>query len=135
MSTLKVTNIQATGETASRPAVGMFNTYLNLNQDTSNSVRDSFNISSNTDNSVGSVTITYTNDMGTTSDYITFQGWREGYSENVAQALACGGTTNSGYITASSQRCYSSFPDIFEQQRGIKTDLTYWYIGIIGDLA
>ena len=62
MSTLKVTNIQATGETASRAVSGVAAAWLNYDQN-SNSIHSSLNVSSVTDNTTGHFTKNYTNSM------------------------------------------------------------------------
>tara|TARA_B100000683_G_scaffold243499_1_gene252961 strand:- start:592 stop:957 length:366 start_codon:yes stop_codon:yes gene_type:complete len=59
MSTLKVTNIQATGETASRPVSGVAAAWCNW--DYTGTVLDSINTSSVTNNSTGNNTQSYTN--------------------------------------------------------------------------
>ena len=63
MSTLKVTNIQATGETASRAVSGVAAAWVNFNQDSSIGINYSFNVSSWVDDSTGRATTTLTNAM------------------------------------------------------------------------
>ena len=63
MSTLKVTNIQATGETASRAVSGVAAVWAQFQNYSSNAVNDSFNISSMTDNGTGTVTLNFTNNL------------------------------------------------------------------------
>jgi hypothetical protein len=63
MSTLKVTNIQATGETASRSAEGVIAAYVHYDQVGTFEVRDSLNQSSTTDNGTGKATLNFTNNM------------------------------------------------------------------------
>ena len=53
MSTLKVTNIQATGETASRAVSGVAAAWVNFNGTGTAATRDSVNVSSLTDNGTG----------------------------------------------------------------------------------
>lgn len=60
MSTLKVTNIQATGETASRAVSGVAAAWCNLNFSTA-SIADSNNISSITDNATGRFSASFSN--------------------------------------------------------------------------
>lgn len=62
MSTITVTNIKATGETASRSVSGVAAAWLNYNHP-SNIVRQSLNVSSVTDNATGHLTKNYTNNM------------------------------------------------------------------------
>ena len=67
MSTLKVTNIQATGETASRPVSGVAATWANFTGITTTALRDSINVSSLTDTSTGQTTINITSAMSNTN--------------------------------------------------------------------
>lgn len=60
MSTLTVTNIKATGETASRAVSGVAAAWCNLNYSTA-SIADSNNISSITDNAVGRFSASFSN--------------------------------------------------------------------------
>ena len=61
MSTLKVTNIQATGETASRAVSGVAAAWVNFNGIGTVAIRDSFNVASITDNGTGDYTENYSN--------------------------------------------------------------------------
>jgi len=63
MSTLKVTNIQATGETASRAVSGVAAAWLNMNGQGTIAIRDSFNVASLTDVGTGQQKANYTNAM------------------------------------------------------------------------
>lgn len=63
MSTLKVTNIQATGETASRAVSGVAAAWVNYKGTATNSVRDSLNVGSVTDNGNGDYSVNFTNNM------------------------------------------------------------------------
>ena len=67
MSTLKVTNIQATGETASRAVSGVAAAWCKIDADASTPVYfGSSGTSSLTDNSTGNYTIQFTNSMADT---------------------------------------------------------------------
>ncbi len=68
MSTLQVTNIQATGETASRAVSGVAAASLNYKGTATNSIRYSFNVSSVTDNTTGNYTTNFSNSMSS-ADY------------------------------------------------------------------
>ena len=61
MSTLTVTNIQATGETASRAVSGVAAAWLNFNGTGTVAIRDSNNVSSLTDNGTGQYDVTVSN--------------------------------------------------------------------------
>lgn len=63
MSTLKVTNIQATGETASRAVSGVAAAWVNFNGTGTIAARDSVNVASLTDNGTGAYTINFTSNM------------------------------------------------------------------------
>ena len=63
MSTLKVTNIQATGETASRAVSGVAAAWCNWNGTGTIAINDSNNVSSITDDGTGITVVNYTNDM------------------------------------------------------------------------
>ena len=68
MSTLTVTNIKATGETASRAVSGVAAASLNYKGTATNTIRYSFNVSSVTDNTTGNYTTNFTNNMAS-ADY------------------------------------------------------------------
>ena len=59
MSTLKVTNIQATGETASRAVSGVAGAWVNFNGAGTIAIRTSQNVSSLTDNGIGDYTVNF----------------------------------------------------------------------------
>jgi hypothetical protein len=63
MSTLKVTNIQATGETASRAVSGVAAAWVNFNGTGTIATRDSVNVASLTDVSAGQYDVTFTSSM------------------------------------------------------------------------
>ena len=68
MSTLKVTNIQATGETASRAVSGVAAAWVNFNGSGTPAARNSLNFSSITDNGTGDFTVNLTNNFAA-ADY------------------------------------------------------------------
>jgi len=63
MSTLTVTNIQATGETASRAVSGVATAWCSWNGTGTIAINDSENVSSITDEGTGVTTVTYSNAM------------------------------------------------------------------------
>ncbi len=71
MSTLKVTTIQDTSggnaSTSAEIAQGRAKAWVNFNGQGSQSIRDSFNVSSLTDHAVGRTTITMTNALPSTN--------------------------------------------------------------------
>ena len=67
MSTLKVTNIQATGETASRAVSGVAAAWMNMNGLGTIGLRDSYNTSTILDRGTGLYTQNFTSSMGNTN--------------------------------------------------------------------
>ena len=65
-STLTVTNIKATGETASRAVSGVAAAWVNFNGDGTAAIQQSQNISSLTDNGTGEYTVSFTNNFNST---------------------------------------------------------------------
>jgi len=63
MSTIVISNIKATGETASRAVSGVAAAWVNFNGTGTVAIRDSNNVASLTDNGVGVFTISYSNSM------------------------------------------------------------------------
>lgn len=63
MSTLTVTNIQATGETASRVVSGVAAAWVNFNGTGTVAIRDSVNVASLTDDGTGRYYANYSNNM------------------------------------------------------------------------
>jgi hypothetical protein len=60
MSTITVTNIKATGETASRAVSGVAAAWVNFNGSGTVAIRDSGNVGSITDNGTGDYTVNFT---------------------------------------------------------------------------
>lgn len=65
MSTITVTNIKATGETASRAVSGVAAAWVNFNGTGTVAIRDSVNVASLTDTGTGTYNVTFTNNMVT----------------------------------------------------------------------
>jgi hypothetical protein len=109
MSTITVTNIKATGETASRAATGVAASYATIaQQESPQSISKSFNVASVSDNGTGLTSINYTNDFSD-ANYITTYGVRDGQGENDSRVVM--GSANTGYYATSSQRLYAGKPD------------------------
>ena len=70
MSTLTVTNIKATGETASRAVSGVAAAWVNFNGSGTVAIRDSVNITSVADAGTGKYGINYTNSFSSANDYV-----------------------------------------------------------------
>ena len=95
MSTLQVTNIQATGETASRAVKGV-NTvtcsyYHNSGTPT---IVDSTNVSSLTDNNTGTANVNYTSNMSSTAYVTACAGWAYSTWTGAVTATGAYATTN-----------------------------------------
>ena len=70
MSTLTISNIKATGETASRAVSGIAAGWVNFDGTGTIAARDSFNVSSLTDQGTGAYDVSFTNSMAN-DDYLT----------------------------------------------------------------
>ena len=95
MSTIKVTNIQATGETATRAVSGVTAAWATTNQTGTMGLLDSFNISSVADSGTGFSDYTFTNAfasanfsavMGQSNDN-NFTGIKTGHTANTITLL------------------------------------------------
>ena len=122
MSTLKVTNIQATGETASRAVSGVAAVWVQLNGSTF-AVADSFNVSSADDNGTGDYDVNYTNSMDNNTYAVPAgcNGDGSGYNRAISiNAVATGSHDIITFITDTAN---------------IKSDLDIISTSVFGDLA
>ena len=71
MSTITVTNIKATGETASRSATGVTAVFCRHTMVSTTAITSSFNVSTVTDNGTGDSTINYTNAFSAADQCVT----------------------------------------------------------------
>ena len=71
MSTIKVTNIQATGETPTRAVSGVAAAWVNFNGTGTIAIRDSINVSSLTDNSTANHHVNLTNNMASEAYHVS----------------------------------------------------------------
>ena len=67
MSTITVTNIKATGETASRAVSGVAAAWVNFNGTGTVAIRDSVNVASLTDSGTGDYRVNFTDNMANTN--------------------------------------------------------------------
>jgi len=74
MSTLKVTNIQATGETASRAVSGVAAAWVNFDGTGTIATRDSSNVASLTDNGTGDYQINISSAISSSNYYVGESG-------------------------------------------------------------
>ena len=94
MSTITVTNIKATGETASRAVSGVAAAWVNFNGTGTPATRDSFNVGSITDNGTGDYTLSYTNNLNATDYCFVGLAEYEGASTSINHfSLKDNGTT------------------------------------------
>ena len=92
MSTLKVTNIQATGETATRAVSGVAAAWVNFNGTGTPAIRDSQGVASLTDNGTGSYSVNFTNNMAN-ANYATTTATAQFSPYPIAQAYEQGTAT------------------------------------------
>ena len=78
MSTLKVTNIQATGETASRAVSGVAAAWAWVDQYADNAIDNSFNVASFTDLGTGNGTVNLSNATATNKQVSQLTSYRSG---------------------------------------------------------
>jgi len=122
MSTLTVTNIKATGETASRAVSGVAAAWVQLNGSTF-AVADSFNVSSADDNGTGDYDINYTNSMNNNTYAVPAgcNGDGSGYNRAISiNAVATGSHDIITFITDTAN---------------IKSDVDIITTAVFGDLA
>ena len=94
MSTITVTNIKATGETASRAVSGVAAAWVNVgNAATTLDIKASFNVSSANDNGTGDFSYSLTSSFAS-SDFSQQSTYRGTLYDKIA-------TMNSGRVTAS----------------------------------
>ena len=74
MSTIIISNIKATGETASRAVSGVAAAWVNFNGTGTVAIRDSLNVGSVTDNGNGDYSVNFTNNMANANYMITGTG-------------------------------------------------------------
>ena len=131
MSTLTVTNIKATGETASRAVSGVAAAWVNFNQSTP-AIRDSFNTSSLTDTSLGKGDLSWTNAMGNVN-YAVSTGVNAASSATAYSAVIMDDSDTAGRAKTASVYYYqstyaaSSYSDFGDPKYGV--------LSVNGDLA
>jgi len=127
MSTLKVTNIQATGETASRAVSGVAAAWIRFNSSTGSPVTDgSNNVSSVTDNGTGDFTLNWSNNMANVNYTISSTG-----SNGAAGSTSYTLTTGDSFTTSGVQ--VVAF--LINSSSVTRSDRKYNCASIHGDLA
>ena len=128
MSTLTVTNIQATGETASRSVSGVAAAWCNFNQATP-AITDSINVSSVSDDSNGKHTISFSSNFGSTT-YATSVYFRRNSDADAGGGYY--GSNSSDTKTSSAMKFKAIYIDTNDQNL---TDYTELCTHFLGDLA
>ena len=101
MSTLTVTNIKATGETASRGVSGVAAAWVSFYTTPSTGIRGSRNVSSLTDQGVGSTLINFSNNFATNAGYAATGGQT---TTSGGSVVSTGPTIDGAEQTVSSSR-------------------------------
>lgn len=137
MSTIKAANLQNTGSGApafknsSGTEIGQLaKAWVNFNGRNTPSIRDSFNVSSITDNATGAYTVNFTNAMANTN-YATMCSQGDGSSDSsipYLTYLSIGGFQQTVSITTSSVKVYSTI-----YNRSSDYDALYNFVAIFGD--
>ena len=122
MSTIVISNIKATGETASRAVSGVAAVYCNWDGTGTPSIRNSNNVSSLTDIGTGNQKITYTNNFSAV-DYSSTFGGR--IASSGFEAFLAGGS-NGQYVNV----C-----DVITRNLSTDTDANTVCVECTGDLA
>ena len=125
MSTIKVTNIKATGETASRSATGVAAAYVTYAQQ-DNIIKTSLNISSQTDDSTGRTTSSFTSSFSSVNNYCVVGQVFDGSGANDARTL--NQDVNNDTYTASAVKYYNW------DGNGLNDGYRY-FVSFLGDLA
>jgi len=122
MSTIVISNIKATGETASRAVSGVAAVWVQLNGITF-AVADSFNVSSADDNGTGDYDINYTNSMNNNTYAVPAGCNGDGSGYNRAISINATATGSHDIIT------------FITDTANIKADLDIITTAVFGDLA
>ena len=123
MSTLKVTNIQATGETVDRVVSGIAAAWANYKGTTTNAIRDSVNISSVTDSGTGIYDFNFTNAFAN-DDYASPSA-----AANAAGSFRCAFAHDGDVVSTTSFRVRT------ENSSSTSVDSAYVHTEALGDLA
>jgi hypothetical protein len=127
MSTLKVTNIQATGETATRAVSGVAAAWVNFDQYYTNTIADSVNISSSSDDGTGQTTHNFISLMSDASYHRIGDGWSSANSSEYNTRTESSGRT---MTNASWKKVH-----VINNNAAAYADVTNVFLLIHGDLA
>ena len=126
MSTITVTNIKATGETASRSVSGVAAAWVNANGTGTIAIRDSVNVASLTDSGTGDYRVNFTDNMANTN-YTSTTGFTAdslGNGDNRWPTIIMSVSTS--YVGVGCSIIANGFN---------RTDKTHLFVTINGDLA
>ena len=126
MSTITVTNIKATGETASRSVSGVAAAWVNANGTGTIAIRDSVNVASLTDSGTGDYRVNFTDNMSNTN-YTSTTGFTAdslGNGDNRWPTIIMSVSTS--YVGVGCSIIANGFN---------RTDKTHLFVTINGDLA
>jgi hypothetical protein len=126
MSTITVTNIKATGETASRAVSGVTAAWVNFNGQGTIAIRDSINVASLTDSGTGDYRVNFTDSMANIN-YSSTTGFTAdslGNGDNRWPTIITSVTTS--YVGVGGSVVANGFNRI---------DKTHLFVTINGDLA
>lgn len=114
MSTLTVSNIKKTGETASRDVAGVAAAWVNFNGTGTAAIQESMNVASLTDNSAGNYSVSLTNSLASTSFTVSTNGTTSGLtlgantiSRTASNLNILCSTSLSGYMASSTRLDHS----------------------------
>ena len=123
MSTITVTNIKATGQTASRAVSGVAGAWVNFNGTGTIAIRDDNNVSSLTDNNTGNYTVNLTSGFSNTN-------------YNATALTGTGGALRNISVNTSVTITSSAFSVFTGPSNGTATgDCDFVYLTFHGDLA
>ena len=126
MSTITVTNIKATGETASRAVSGVAGAWVNFNGTGTIAARDSLNVASLTDSSTGNYVINFSNNFANANfSAVAAKGNNSGSNPGEDGAITVGHTAVSS----------SSIESSLTSNAGTKADWAQFSHVSHGDLA
>jgi hypothetical protein len=127
MSTITVTNIKATGETASRAVSGVAAAWVSFNGNSTIAIIQSLNVSSLNDDGTGQYGVVYTNALNAGDNFVSTNGNGGQDTYNVS-----GGARQ--FPMARSNETSKINSQHIDDGGGL-TDPTKVYVGVWGDLA
>ena len=130
MSTITVTNIKATGETASRSATGVAAAWCNWDGTGTPSIRDSVNCASLTDEGTGIYSVNFSNNMSNDDYSAVSAGRYTGTGTGISLSLSPDASVTGSAIETGKIGLYAA-PDYSQS----KTDNDLCCVTIHGDLA